>query len=105
MKMIKAIIRPEREEETIKALESKGFYALTKVDVLGRGRQRGIQIGETIYDELSKLMLLVVVEDIDCDRAVEAIRSSAYTGHFGDGRIFVVSVEQAMTIRTGEAVL
>jgi nitrogen regulatory protein PII 1 len=105
MKMIKAIIRPEREDEAIKALEAEGLYALTKVDVLGRGQQRGIQIGETVYDELAKLMLMIVVEDKDCDRAVKAIQSAAYTGHFGDGRIFVLPVAQARTIRTGEAKL
>ncbi len=105
MKMIKAIIRPDKETEAIKALEAEGLYALTKMDVLGRGRQRGIQIGETIYEELSKLMLMVVVEDKDCDRAVKAIQSSTWSGHFGDGRIFVLPVEQAWTIRTGEAKL
>ena len=105
MKMIKAIIRSEREDEAIKALEGEGLYALTKVDVLGRGKQRGIQIGEVIYEELAKLMLMIVVEDKDCDRAIKAIRSAAYTGHFGDGRIFVLPVEQAFTIRTGEAKL
>jgi nitrogen regulatory protein PII len=48
---------------------------------------------------------MIVVEDSDCDRAVEAIRKSAYTGHFGDGRIFIFPVEQIITIRTGEATL
>lgn len=100
--MIKAIIRPERETEAIKALEREGIYGMTKIDVLGRGRQRGIQVGEITYDELAKLMFMIVVEDQDCDRAVKAIRSAAYTGHFGDGRIFILPVEQAWTIRTGE---
>ena len=100
--MIKAMIRPEREGETIKALEAAGLYALTKVDVLGRGQQRGIQIGEAIYEELAKLMLMIVVEDKDCKRAMEAIRRAAYTGHFGDGKIFVLPVEETWRIRTGE---
>lgn len=102
MKLIKAIIRPERETEVIQALEREGIYGMTKIDVLGRGRQQGIQVGEITYDELAKLMFMIVVEDQDCDRAVKAIRSAAYTGHFGDGRIFILSVEQAWTIRTGE---
>jgi len=74
MKLLKAIFRPEREDEVIRALERAGFYAMTKLDVLGRGRQKGIQVGEVTYDELAKLMLMIVVEDRDCDRAVEAIR-------------------------------
>jgi nitrogen regulatory protein PII 1 len=105
MKMIKAIFRPEREAEVIQALEKAGLYAMTKLDVLGRGKQRGVQVGEATYDELAKLMLMIVVEDRDCARAVEAIRKSAYTGHFGDGRIFIFPVEQIITIRTGEATL
>ena len=105
MKLIKAIFRPEREAEVIQALEKAGLYAMTKLDVLGRGKQRGVQVGEATYDELAKLMLMIVVEDRDVDRAVEAIRKSAYTGHFGDGRIFILPVEQILTIRTGEATL
>ncbi|MBI3610680.1 MAG: P-II family nitrogen regulator [Nitrospirae bacterium] len=105
MKLIKAILRPERESDVIQALEKEGLYAMTKVDVLGRGRQKGIQVGEVTYDELAKLMLMIIVEDQDSDRAVEAVRKAAYTGHFGDGKIFVQSVEQVYTIRTGETKL
>jgi len=103
VKLVKAIIRPEREAEVIKALENEGVYAMTKIDVLGRGRQKGIQVGEVSYDELAKLMLMIVVEDADCQRAVEAIRKSAFTGHFGDGKIFILPIEEVFTIRTGEA--
>lgn len=105
MKLIKAVLRPERESDVICALEKEGLYAMTKVDVLGRGRQRGVQVGEVTYDELAKLMLMIIVEDRDCDRAVEAIRKAAYTGHFGDGKIFILPVERVCTIRTGEATL
>ncbi|MBI3995780.1 MAG: P-II family nitrogen regulator [Nitrospirae bacterium] len=105
MKLIQAIFRPEREAEVIRALEKAGLYAMTKLDVLGRGKQRGVQVGEATYDELAKLMLMIVVEDGDVDRAVAAIRKSAYTGHFGDGRIFILPVEHILTIRTGEATL
>jgi nitrogen regulatory protein PII 1 len=105
MKLIKAIFRPERESEVIRALEKEGLYAMTKVDVLGRGRQRGVQVGEATYDELAKVMLMIIVEDRDCARAVEAIRKSAYTGHYGDGKIFILPVDQVFTIRTGEAKL
>ena len=105
MKMIRAVIRPEREIEVVTALERSGFSALTKMDVLGRGKQRGIKIGSAKYDEIAKLMLMLVVEDKDVERAVDVIKISARTGNFGDGKIFVTPVEEAITIRTGEKVL
>ncbi len=103
MKMIRAIIRPEREAEVIQALEQAGIAGLTKWDVLGRGRQKGIQVGATAYDELSKLCLMLVVADSDVPNAVEAILSAAQCGYPGDGRIFVSDVEAAYTVRTGKA--
>lgn len=102
MKMIRAIIRPEKEEEVVNALEKAGFFALTKMDVLGRGRQRGIQIGNIVYDELGKTMLMVVVKDEEVAKAEEAIAMAAKTGNYGDGKIFVSLVDEAYTIRTGE---
>jgi nitrogen regulatory protein PII 1 len=102
VKLIKAIFRPERENEVVRALEKEGLYAMTKVDVLGRGRQGGIEVGEVTYDEIAKLMLLIVVEDRDCDRAVKTVQKAAYTGRFGDGKIFIQPVEQSWTIRTAE---
>ena len=105
MKMIKAVIRPEKEFEVISALEKEGIYSLTKIDVLGRGRQKGVQVGTTIYDELSKMMFLIVVDDRDTDKAVQTILKHAQTGNFGDGKIFVSEVKEAYTIRTGKAKL
>lgn len=102
MKMIRAIIRPEKEEETVRALEEAGFPALTKMDVLGRGQQRGIQVGTAVYDELAKTMLLIVVEDEQEGKAREVIARAAKTGNFGDGKIFVSPVESATTIRTAK---
>src|SRR6185503_14115591 len=102
MKMIKAVIRPEREFEVVGGLEKEGFYSLTKMDVLGRGRQKGVQVGSTVYDELAKLMLFIVVEDKDAPRVVETITRHARTGNFGDGRIFLTDVEETYTIRTGK---
>lgn len=102
MKMIKAVIRPEKEYDVISGLEKAGFYSLTKVDVLGRGRQRGIQVGNTTYDELSKLMLMLVVEDKETHRVIDLIQQHARTGNFGDGKIFVTDVAQTYTIRTGQ---
>ena len=102
MKMIKAVIRPERESEVVSGLEKGGFYSLTKWDVLGRGRQKGVQVGKTTYDELSKLLLMVVVEDGDLKKAVETIETHARTGNFGDGKIFVSDIKETYTIRTGK---
>ncbi len=102
MKMIKAIIRPEKESGVLRQLESEGIYGMTKVDVLGRGKQRGVQVGNTIYEELSKVMLIVVVEDHECEKAVNAISKAAFTGNYGDGKIFISPVENVYTIRTGE---
>ena len=101
MKMIKAIVRPEKEYEVIKALEEEGFYSLSKVDILGRGKQKGIQVGEIVYDELAKLMLMVVVDDDAVENAISTIKKSAYTGNYGDGKIFVIPVAEAYTFRTG----
>lgn len=105
MKMIRAIIRPEKESDVMTALERSGFPALTKTDVFGRGKQRGIKIGSARYEEISKLMLMLVVEDHDLERAVDIVTISARTGNFGDGKIFVTPVEKVVTIRTGEQVL
>ena len=102
MKLIRAIVRPEREEDVVSALEAAGIVSLTKMDVLGRGQQRGIQVGATVYDELPKVQLLLVVEDGRLDAAIAAIETSARTGQHGDGKIFVSAVEAAYTIRTGQ---
>ena len=102
MKLIRAIVRPEREEDVVSALEAAGIVSLTKMDVLGRGQQRGIQVGATVYDELPKVQLLLVVEDDKLDAAIAAIETGARTGQHGDGKIFVSAVEAAYTIRTGQ---
>ena len=102
MKMIRAIVRPEKVEEVVDSLEKEGFVALTKLNVFGRGKQKGIQIGPTKYDELLKVMLMLVIEDGDVEKVVDTIQGSARTGSFGDGKIFITEVEEAYTIRTGE---
>ncbi len=102
MKMIKAIIRPEKEFDVIRGLERKGFYSHTKLDVLGRGRQKGVRVGGATYDELAKLMLIIVAEDADAPKVIKIIREYARTGNFGDGKIFVSDVKEAYTIRTGK---
>lgn len=104
MKLIRAIIRPEREESVVAALEAAGIVSLTKMDVLGRGQQRGIQVGATIYDELPKVQLMIIVEDAKVDTALTAIEAGAKTGQHGDGKVFISPVETAYTIRTGQKV-
>ena len=103
MKMIRTIIRPEKEQAVTEKLEAAGIPGLTKVDVLGRGKQKGIQVGATVYDELAKSMIMVVVQDNLLEAAINAIQEGAHTGNFGDGKIFVTPVEQAYTIRTGKS--
>lgn len=101
MKMLRAIIRPEMVDKVASSLEDGGFVALTKLDVFGRGKQKGIKVGNVVYDSLPKTELLMVVDDDQLDRAVSIIQENARTGNFGDGKIFVTTVEEAYTIRTG----
>ncbi|MDR2612081.1 MAG: P-II family nitrogen regulator [Deltaproteobacteria bacterium] len=103
MLLIKAIVRPEKASAVVTELLAGGFPALTKVDVYGRGKQKGIVLNDVRYDELPKQMLLVVARDEDKDDIVGIIMRTARTGggHFGDGRIFVIPVEEAWTISTG----
>ena len=105
MKMIKAVIRPEKTEEVAEALAREGFLALTRVDVVGRGKQGGLTVGEVVYDELPKSLLLLVVADEEVERACTTIMETARTGRFGDCKIFISPVEEAYTIRTGKAEL
>ncbi|NLI13833.1 P-II family nitrogen regulator [Pelotomaculum propionicicum] len=102
MKMIKAVIRPEKVEEVAEALDAGGFTALTRIDVFGRGKQKGLKVGSVLYDNLPKTLLLIVVEDVRVEQAVRIIEESSRTGNIGDGKIFVTPVEEAYTIRTGE---
>jgi nitrogen regulatory protein PII 1 len=105
MKMIRAFIRPEKEQEVVQALEGAGFPSLTKVPVFGRGKQKGLTVGPVHYDELPKVMLMTVVDDKDLDRAVTVINDKARTGFIGDGKVFISPVEAAYTVRTGAAEL
>ena len=101
MKMIRAVIRPEAVDKVADTLEAGGFSALTRIDVFGRGKQKGIKVGNVVYDNFPKTMLMIVVDDGQLESAVEIIEESARTGNIGDGKIFVSPVEEAYTIRTG----
>ncbi len=106
LKKIEAIIRPERFEKVKEALEKQGYYAMTVIEVRGRGEQRGITLqyrgSEVKVDLLPKVKIEIVAEDKDVDKIVEIITSAARTGKPGDGRIFILPVEKAVKVRTGE---
>jgi nitrogen regulatory protein P-II 1 len=106
MKLVKAIIKPERFEYVKKALEDKGFVSMTTMEVRGRGEQKGISLeyrgGLMTVDMLPKIQIEIVVKEKDVDTLVATLTESARTGKFGDGKIFVIPVEKSIRIRTGE---
>ena len=106
MKMIQAIIRPEKLDDVKRALEEKGFIALTIIDVKGRGEQKGITLqyrGKKMeVDLLPKVKIEIVVKDEEAETAISTIRASARTGRIGDGKIFVLPVEMMARVRTDE---
>ncbi|MFA0815076.1 MAG: P-II family nitrogen regulator [Anaerofustis sp.] len=105
MILIRAIIRPEKTGAVLSELMAAGFPAVTKTDVFGRGKQKGIVVGDVQYDEIPKEMLMMVVNDEEKDDVVKVIMRIARTGengNYGDGRIFISSVEDAYTISTGK---
>jgi nitrogen regulatory protein P-II 1 len=106
MKMVKAIIKPERFELVKKALEEKGVTAMTATEVQGRGEQKGIILEyrgrKVTVDMLPKIQIEIVVRDKEVDDLIATIISAAKTGRIGDGKIFVMPVETAIRVRTGE---
>ena len=102
--LIRAIIRPEKADAVLAALMVAGFPAVPKYSVAGRGKQRGIKIGEVTYDEIPKTMLMSVVKAEDKDFVISVIMMAARsgaTGAFGDGKIFVSDVSDVYTISSG----
>lgn len=107
MKKIEAIIRPEKLDEVKQALADKGYIGLNIVGVTGRGVQKGIvhagRAGQPYsVDMLPKVKLETVIADENADEVVQIIQQSAWTGNIGDGKIFILPVEQAIRVRTGE---
>ncbi|MDD3277293.1 MAG: P-II family nitrogen regulator [Lachnospiraceae bacterium] len=101
MKMIFAIVRPEKVYEVNKALVDADYGASTKWGVAGRGKQHGIQVGEIVYDEMTKNMLMIACEDEEKNEIIDIIMDAARTGengNSGDGRVFVVPIEEGYTI-------
>jgi nitrogen regulatory protein PII len=106
MKLIKSIVRPNKVDEVKDALEKLGIAGMTVTEVRGHGKQKGhtaIYRGkEYNVSLLPKMQIEVVVADSAVDDAIKAIVSAARTGEIGDGRVFVLPVEQTYRIRTGE---
>ncbi len=102
--MIRAIIRPEKSDAVLEGLLQAGYPAVTKVAVYGRGKQRGLKVGEIHYDELPKELLITVIKDEDKDLVIRTVMQNARTGEkgaYGDGKIFVSPVEEVYTISSG----
>ena len=106
MKKIEAIIKPFKLDDVKDALHDAGVSGLTVSEVKGFGRQKGhtelYRGAEYVVDFIPKVKIEVVVEDDQADRVVEAIEAAARTGRIGDGKIFVMAIEQAVRIRTGD---
>jgi nitrogen regulatory protein PII 1 len=104
MLLVRAIIRPEKAGAVMSEAAAADFPSVTKVSVYGRGKQKGITVGEITYDEIPKEMLMFFVNDEDKDDLVKLIIRTARTGdgNYGDGRIFISPVESAYTISTGK---
>ncbi len=106
MKKIEAIIKPFKLDDVKEALHEVGVSGITVTEAKGFGRQKGhtelYRGAEYVVDFLPKVKLEVVVDDALAPRVVEAIAAAAQTGRIGDGKIFVIPVESALRIRTGE---
>ena len=106
MKKVEAIIKPFKLDEVKEALHEVGVSGITVTEARGFGRQKGhtelYRGAEYVVDFLPKVKLEVVVDDSLTERVVEAIQNAAQTGRIGDGKIFVIPVEKALRIRTGE---
>lgn len=106
MKLVKAIIKPFKLDDVREALSEIGVAGITVSEVKGFGRQKGhtelYRGAEYVVDFLPKVKIETVVEDEAVEKVIEAISKAASTGKIGDGKIFVLHVEQAVRIRTGE---
>ena len=106
MKKIEAIIKPFKLDEVKEALQEIGLQGITVIEAKGFGRQKGhtelYRGAEYVVDFLPKVKIEVVLADEMLDKAVEAIQKAAKTGRIGDGKIFVLPVEQVYRIRSGE---
>jgi nitrogen regulatory protein PII len=106
LKKIEAIIKPFKLDDVKEALNEIGIQGMTVSEVKGYGRQKGhkevYRGAEYVVDFIPKIKLEIVVDGDRAEQVVTKIRESAYTGKIGDGKIFVLAVEQAVRVRTGE---
>lgn len=110
MKEIIAIIRPNKGKETKERLSENGFYAYSSMRVFGRGKERGLRYAKKVDGKeeiggmrfLPKRLFYIMAEDDDAERIVEIIMKANRTGQYGDGKIFVINIDRAVRIRTGE---
>lgn len=106
MKLVTAIIKPFKLDDVRESLSEIGVQGITVTEVKGFGRQKGhtelYRGAEYVVDFLPKVKIDVAISDDQLDRVIEAITKAANTGKIGDGKIFVVNLEQAIRIRTGE---
>jgi nitrogen regulatory protein P-II 1 len=106
MKQVVAVIKPFKLDEVKEALQQVGVQGLTVSEVKGFGRQKGhtelYRGAEYVVDFLPKIKLEIIVKDEDLQKVIEAIQKGAKTGRIGDGKIFVMPVEEVIRIRTGE---
>jgi nitrogen regulatory protein P-II 1 len=106
MKKIEAIIKPFKLDDVKEALNEIGIQGMTVTEVKGYGRQKGhkevYRGAEYVVDFIPKIKIEIVTDAARVEQVVGKIREAAYTGKIGDGKIFVLSVEQAVRVRTGE---
>lgn len=106
MKKIEAIIKPFKLDDVKEALSEIGIYGMTVTEVNGYGRQKGhkeiYRGAEYVVDFVPKIKLEIVVSDERADETVDTVRNAANSGKIGDGKIFVLPVEQVIRVRTGE---
>lgn len=106
MKKIEAIIKPFKLDDVKEALNEIGIQGMTISEVKGYGRQRGhkevYRGAEYVVDFIPKIKIEIVVETDMADKVVETIKKAAYTGKLGDGKIFVLPIEEVIRVRTGE---
>jgi nitrogen regulatory protein P-II 2 len=106
MKYIIAVIQPDRLDEVLKKLTEKEIHLVTVSSVIGRGRQKGVAEVYRSHKEqgclLKKIKLEIAVNDAYVKATIDAIMEAAHTGATGDGKIFVMDLEQCLRIRTGE---
>ncbi len=107
MKLVTAIIKPFKLDDVRESLSEIGVQGITVTEVKGFGRQKGhtelYRGAEYVVDFLPKVKIEVAVADDQLDAVIDAITKAANTGKIGDGKIFVVNLEQAIRIRTGES--